>query len=236
MEFLTVREMNDRLTHNHVTESAEQHKYARLSMASYYYTNQTFVQEELFAYMPELQGYAIDTSLSTEEHSIFHNTSTGETVISFRGTSNLSDVKTDSHIALGREKHSERYKNSEKVYTDVSQKYRQDGITVVGHSLGGGIALHIGEKYDVASRTYNPAISPTQALSRDHYSNEATQTIYRTRLDPVSVGGEVIAGNRQPNRRVVVVGNHENHHAHSLENFFDNDAKRNGDGTFNVKQ
>ena len=106
---------------------------------------------------------------------------------------------------------------------------------MVGHSLGGGIRLHIGEKYDVKSYTYNPAISPTQVFSREHYSNENIQQTYRTKLDPVSLGGEGI-GDRQPNRRVFAIDNHTDHHCHSLQNFYDNDAKRNNDGTYTVKK
>jgi len=94
--------------------------------------------------------------------------------------------------------------------------------------LGGGASLHVAEKYDTRGYHYNPAISATQVFSTDHYDNQSEQTIYRTKLDPVSVGGEVIA-DHQPNRQVNTVANDPNNHAHALENFYNNKATRNND-------
>lgn len=226
MSFLTESILKDRLSHKNHYESVEQHKYARLAMASYYYNDQEYVNE-LFSYMSELDDFVLDYQLSTEEHSVFHNTTTNETVISYRGSTNLDDVKTDSHILMGREKNTERYKRSEAVYENTRNKY--DGtITTTGHSLGAGVSLHISEKYDTRGYHYNPAISSTQVFSTDHYDNQSEQTIYRTKLDPVSVGAEIIANN-QPNRQVNTVGNDPNHHAHALENFYNNKATRTND-------
>jgi len=145
MSFLTVNTLNDRLTHKTHFESIEQHKYARLGMGAYYFQDQEYVKTELFDPMLELQDFVLDKELSTQEHSVFHNPKTKETVISYRGTTNLDDVKTDSHIALGREKNTQRYKRSEEVFEKTRDKYGNN-ITTTGHSLGGGISLHISEK------------------------------------------------------------------------------------------
>jgi len=226
MSFLTESILKDRLSHKIHYETVEQHKYARLAMASYYYNDQEYVNE-LFSYMSELDDFVIDYQLSTEEHSVFHNTTTNETVIAYRGTTNLDDVKTDSHILMGKEKNTERYERSEAVYEKTREKY--DGsITTTGHSLGGGISLHIAEKYDTRGYHYNPAISPSQVFSSDHYDNQSKQTIYRTKLDPVSVGGEIIRDN-QPNREVNTVANDPNNDCHSLKNFYNNKATRTND-------
>jgi hypothetical protein len=226
MSFLTESILKDRLSHKIHYETVEQHKYARLAMASYYYNDQEYVNE-LFSYMSELDDFVLDYQLSTEEHSVFHNTTTNETVIAYRGTTNLDDVKTDSHILMGREKNTQRYERSEAVYENTRDKY--DGtITTTGHSLGGGISLHIAERYDTRGYHYNPAISGSQVFSSDHYDNQSKQTIYRTKLDPVSVGGEIIS-DHQPNREVNTVANDPNHHAHALENFYNNKASRTND-------
>ena len=228
MSFLTDLMLKDGFSHKVQYETLEQHKYARLAMASYYYNNQEYVSE-LFSYMSELDDFELDNELSTEEHSVFYNETTNETVISYRGTTNLNDVKTDSHIFLGREKNTERYKRSEEVFEKTKNKYGNN-IIVTGHSLGGGISSHIGEKYDVEGHHYNPGLSATQVFNKDHYNNESTQTIYRTKLDPVSIGGEII-GDHQPKRDVKTIGNDSNHHAHALENFYSNNAKRTEDNT-----
>lgn len=226
MSFLTLNTLNDKLTHKTHYESIEQHKYARMATSSYYHDDQKKV-EELFSKMEELKDFELDTQLSTQEHSIFHNKTTNETVIAYRGTTNLDDVKTDSHILMGREKNTERYKQSEDVFEKTKDKYGGD-ITTTGHSLGGGISLHISEKYDVKGHHFNPAISPTQVFDKDHYTNNSNQIIYRTKLDPVSIGGEIIA-DHQPNRTIVTVGNDENSHAHAMTNFYSDKAKRTAD-------
>ena len=235
MSFLTENALKDRLSHTNDIESVQQHKYARLATASYFYSEKEKV-EELFNKMSELKDFELDDELSTEEHSVFFNKTTNETVISYRGTTNLGDVKTDSHILMGREKHTQRYQNSEAVYEKTRDKYRSSVITTTGHSLGGGISLHIAEKYDIQGHHFNPAISATQVFTTDHYNNQSHQTIYRTKLDPVSIGGEIIADHQQ-NRTVVTVNNDENSHAHAMTNFYSDNAKRTKDNkSFQVRK
>ena len=227
MSVLTAAIIQDRLTHHTSFETIDQHLFARLSMAAYYFESAEYVQSELFNPMIELEGFVLDRELSTEEHSVFHNSSKNEIVIAYRGTTSLSDVATDSHVAMGREKHTARYKRSEAVFEKAREKY--DGsMAVTGHSLGGGISLHIAEKYDVEGHHFNPAISATQVFSKDHYDNKTTQQVYHTELDPVSVGAHVIA-DHQPRRKVHRIDNDPDHHAHALENFFSNRATRTDD-------
>ena len=227
MSVLTAAIIKERLTHHTSFETIDQHRFARLAMAAYYFENQEYVQSELFNPMIELEGFVLDRELSTEEHSVFHNSSKKQTVIAYRGTSNLSDVATDSHVAMGRERHTARYKRSEAVFEKARDKY--DGsMAVSGHSLGGGISMHIAERYDVEGHHFNPAISATQVFSKDHYDNKTTQQIYHTELDPVSVGAHVIA-DHQPRRKVHRIDNDPDHHAHALENFYSNKATRTDD-------
>ena len=226
MSFLTETILQDRLTHKTHYESVQQHKYGRMASAAYFFDDQESV-DELFSKMEELKGFELDTQLSTQQHSVFHNKTTNETVIAYRGTTTIDDVKTDSHILMGREKNTERYKDSETVFEQTRQKYGGD-ITTTGHSLGAGVSLHVAETFDVPGYHYNAAISPSQIFTQEHYNNRSNQIIYRTKLDPVSIGGEIIA-DHQPNRTVVTVGNDENSHAHAMSNFYSDKAKRTTD-------
>ena len=142
MEFLTVRDMNDRLTHNHVTESAEQHKYARLADVSYYHTDTAKV-EAILREFEETRGFVRDTQLSNDEAGVYYHETTGEVVMSFRGTSNAKDVGTDLNVAVGREASTRRYRDSDELFQKTRDKYPGTKIVTTGHSLGGGISLHV---------------------------------------------------------------------------------------------
>ena len=50
---------------------------------------------------------------------------------------------------ISREDKTDRYKKSQEIFDTVAEKYGKDNITVTGHSLSGGIALHIAEENDV---------------------------------------------------------------------------------------
>ena len=202
--------------HKLVTESVQQHKYGRFAMASYHYANANKTQEVLQT-MPETMGYVLDTKLSNTEHSVFFNKDKGETIIAFRGTANLLDIVTDAHILVGQELKTQRFQESEELYHKVASKYGTDSIVVTGHSLGSAVSVHIAEKFDVEGHHFNPGISPRQAFDKTSRHNRKSQIMYRTHVDPVSVGAEI------PNtkRRVVHVHNHPSYNAHQLENFYD---------------
>ena len=218
-------------------EASDQHKYGRLSMAAYYHHDQTKVSE-IFGHMDECRGFVLDPVLSSPEASVFHDKATGETVVAYRGTTTLKDVQTDAFVLVGRENTTERYRAAERLYGAVVKKYGPTNVTLVGHSLGGGLALHVAETYDVSSYTFNPAVSPRQVAQshiRAHKKNKHQQVIYKTVLDPVSVGAELIGDD--PKRHVVHVSNHESAHAHMLDaNFYHDDAHRRKDGSFLVQK
>lgn len=210
-------------------ETMEQHKYARMASAAYT-PNRT---KYLFENMDELKGFELDSELSAKKHSVFHNSTTGETVISYKGTDpkNFDDLKTDMVVAsMFNENNTKRFKKSEQVYLDTVEKYGKVDATT-GHSLGGDIALFVARKHDIPSYTFNPAISFQKAFQTNP-KNTSKQYIFRTKNDAVSVGANLVM---DKNTEIITVKQKSVVDNHGLGNFYDVKAVRNPDGTFQVQ-
>ena len=211
-------------------ETMEQHKYARLSRAAYTPDRSAY----LFGNMDELKGFELDGELSTKKHSVFHNNTTGETVIAYKGTDpkNFDDLKTDMVVAsVFNENNTKRFKKSEQVYLEAVEKYGKVDATT-GHSLGGDIALFIGRKHDIQSYTFNPAVSFQKAFQTNP-NNTSKQYIFRTKNDAVSVGANLI---QDKHTEIITVKQKSVVDNHGLDNFYNIKAVRNPDGTFQVDE
>lgn len=184
------------------TESLVQHKYARLAQASYDHFNGKDVEAGLkntrYGYIKDLQSFQVDKELSTADNVVLHNPITKETCISFRGTTDdfsrtksfLSDWKTNSKIAFNP-KSAENTKRFKQAFTDTEKtiaKYGKENLTIAGHSQGGNLSSLIGQRYDIESHSFQPAISVRQVNMNRVLDAPTTtsQNIYRTYLDPVS--------------------------------------------------
>ena len=184
------------------TESIVQHKYARLAQASYDHFNGKDVEVGLkntrYGYIKDLKSFKVDKELSAADNAVLHNPITKETCTSFRGTTDdfsrtksfFSDWKTNSKIALNP-KSAENTKRFKQAFTDTEktiEKYGKENLTVSGHSQGGNLSSLIGQRYDIESHSFQPAISVRQVnMNRVLESPTMTsQNIYRSYLDPVS--------------------------------------------------
>ena len=143
----------------------------------------------------------IDTELSDGSGLVVRRPATPgvpETVeIHYRGTSitnkvNPDDLHTDARIASGTEGDSvaglpvgkpKQIADAEAQFERVRAKYGSVEH-LGGYSRGGGMAVGIGNKYNVPSTTFNPLIGPRH-LTGD---SEAIHQVYRTTEDPVSLG------------------------------------------------
>ena len=100
---------------------------------------------------------------------------TGETVISFRGTTSniketkafLKDWEVNSKIMFNPKsaENTRRMKNAFSNTENVLSKYGKDNVKVVGHSQGGYVSSSVAQKLDLEGHHYNPAIS---AVSYTH--------------------------------------------------------------------
>ena len=125
---------------------------------------------------------------------VLHNAKTGETHVSFRGTTDnplrtksfVKDWKINGEIA-GGSTHTSRVKTAEKQMDKVIGKYGKENMSLSGHSQGGHVSYEMGVKYDIPSHSFNPAINSTQVEDAAKYSaNESKQIIYKTPLDSAS--------------------------------------------------
>ena len=200
-----------------VLESAEQHMYARLAQASRYQSKD----------LPN--GFVIDRTLSTDQHAVF--VSDRELVVAFRGAVDLEDNIVNLHIVLGQEQATERFQRSEDLARDARLRHPDPPrFTLVGFSLGGGIALHVGLTLGVSSHTFNPALG-TAALARlRDVPVDAPHFVYHTPLDPVSAAAVRLARLERLPVTVVTVQNAPDENPHEITNFFDVDAVPQPDG------
>ena len=183
-----------------VTESMAQHKYSRLANASYDYFNTNGdanavhdgLKDSKYAYIQDLKDFKVDDELSTIDNVVLHNKVTGETHVSFRGTTDrpvgktktfLNDWKINAETAGGSTRTS-RMKGASKQMDEVISKYGKTNLTVSGHSAGGGISYQQAVKHDLEGFHFNPAINTTHVKQAGRYAeNAAVQNVYKTPLD-----------------------------------------------------
>lgn len=202
-----------------VLESAEQHKYARL--ARFAHSNVDSLR------LPK--GFAPDDALSTDEHTVF--VSDHELVVGFRGTVNLQDVGTSAHILIGQERDTERFQRSEQVVRDARRRHpHPPRFTLVGYSLGGAIAVHVGITLGIPSHTFNPALGASALARLRQLPESAPQTVYHTPLDFASAAGVRLAHLGRLPVTTVVVQNKPGASPHDLHNFHADDAVPQPDG------
>ena len=233
-------------------ESIDQHKYARLANASYDNFNGESVHENLrksqYDYIGDLKDFEMDDELSTKDDLVLHNAKTGETVISYRGTTDdpvgkpknfVQDWLVNGQIA-GGSTHTSRAKTAEKQADQVIQKYGKQNLVVTGHSQGGGISYHIVTKYDLEGHHYNPAINHSNVAQAGKYANNKNaQTIYKTHLDfasPLAYSKNLKKSNTTVHTVGTIKGMDSPVSTHSIDQFSPTPLTVHADGTVSVKR
>jgi hypothetical protein len=233
-------------------ESIDQHKYARLANASYDHFNGKSVHENLrksqYDYIGDLKDFEMDDELSTKDDLVLHNAKTGETVISYRGTTDdpvgkpknfVQDWLVNGQIA-GGSTHTSRAKTAEKQADQVIQKYGKQNLVVTGHSQGGGISYHIATKYDLEGHHYNPAINHSNVAQAGKYANNKNaQTIYKTHLDfasPLAYSKNLNKSNTTVHTVGTIKGMDSPVSTHSIDQFSPTPLTVHADGTVSVKR
>jgi len=186
-----------------VKDSLNQQKYSRLANASYDQFNSdgdaSVVEKGLSD--PEyshlgLEDIKVDKDLSSIDNVVLHDTVTGETHISFRGTTDdikktgqfLGDWNTNRNIMFNPKaaENNTRFTEASAQTEKVIAKYGKRFTTVSGHSMGGGISSLVAQEKDLKGFHFNPAISPKQVAENSkglYAKNIEKQMLYKSHMD-----------------------------------------------------
>jgi hypothetical protein len=172
-----------------------------------------------------MSDYEIDEDLSTRD-ALVTKSPEGTVEVSWRGTNkaSLADWRANAATLAGSQTDNKKFKDGKDLYEAVKNKYTESPIEVNGFSLGGAVALHVGNFYDAPATVFNPHVS-VQPSTLDP---KAATKIIRTTTDPVSLG---LALTKQGNKVEVKTVNPTEHSfspfkSHLLDNFTDTDSTR----------
>jgi hypothetical protein len=180
----------------------------------------------------DVDGWERDEHLSNRDRTVYSRE--GKAVVAFRGT-NLSgttdrwrDLGADALIALGLQDLSHRFRDAKKTTKYAMDKYGDDNVTLVGHSLGGSQALHVHTKLGIDTHAFNPGISLVDVRrSGSKFGPEHVLSLFpkRSRFHDNAhawiTSGDLVGGLAPMVRglQVSIVPKKKYVGAHSLENF-----------------
>ena len=174
--------------------------YAKLASAAYESSNDRALSKAREVH----PDYMLDEELSGRYQKVFHNPTTKNTTVSFRGTSlkDSKDLAADSLYLIGMGRHSARFKNGKSTVNKVIAKYGKDTTDLTCHSLGCNVASDISKDTGLKTESFNKGkvLIPTRKAD-----NEISHKVIG---DPLSRGSTFTLPKK-------VIGN-----PHSLDNFF----------------
>jgi len=180
-----------------------------------------------------MSDYEIDEDLTTRDALVTKNPE-GNVDVSWRGTNktSLSDWRANAATLANSQTDNAKFKDGKDLYEAVKAKYSSAPIELNGFSLGGAVALHVGQFHDVPTTVFNPHVG----LSGGVLDPKAATKIIRTTTDPVSLG---LALTKQGNKVEIKSVNPTEHSfnpvkSHLLENFISTDSTRPADNAANI--
>ena len=127
--------------------------------------------------------YYLDTDLSTDKTKIYINKNTNEISMVNRGTSDIKDVMTDVKMFFGYK--DDRFKEGRDILNKIKEKYPNNPIDILGHSLGASIAEKLGNDPQVKNIiTLNKPTTPLDLINKSKMNDK--QYDIRTSNDIVS--------------------------------------------------
>ena len=135
------------------------------------------------------QGYELLDKFSNAERKVFLDSKKNPYIVNV-GTRKFSDWGTNTAIALGLGRFTNRFKDSKKLVENVRKEYGNRPITNIGDSLGGALAENSGGDRIITTNKASGIGALFKTLPKK-------QTDIRTGTDPVSVLSRTQFGGNQ---------------------------------------
>jgi hypothetical protein len=195
--------------------------YARLAAAAYYGDDHDAKQEYINEHLTD-KNWKVDGELSNMDRTIFYKPkkegARKNVIMSNRGTdmkNNTGNIgrnaMADASIFFGAEPRHQRFKDANKEFLNMREKYGpESNFAVGGHSLGASQSLYLNRRHNVESHSHNPGASfshlakgaLTKAMCWWNPNLESCKaadnsTIYHQIGDPVSTASIVSRDKKQ---------------------------------------
>jgi hypothetical protein len=128
--------------------------------------------------------YYLDNDLSTDKTKVYINKNTNEISMVNRGTSDIKDVITDIKMFFGYKDN--RFNEGRDILNKIKEKYPNNPIDILGHSLGASIAENLGNDPQVKNViTLNKPTTPLDLINKSKINDK--QYDIRAEKDIVSL-------------------------------------------------
>lgn len=152
--------------------------------------------------------YKYEPHISNKGLAVYENDN-NEICISFRGTREMEDVKSDLYVLIDRLRKSERYRRDYQITDHLIEHNKGSQFVLIGHSLGGSIALELHKLYpETKCVVFNAGISP------GYYKHDGNTKAYTMKGDIISV-----LGSGKFRDTIMIDNDHNMINAHRLDSF-----------------
>ena len=138
---------------------------AHVSEAAYQYEKGGFEKARDYLDSNGMKDWHLDNELSNDREVVVIDPKTNKPVMGVRGTKidwkkpkqTYKDLKADYDQFAGQSTDNERFQHAEDTFQKAGAKYNAlpSEMHVTGHSLGGGVASHVGHKFDADTTGFN---------------------------------------------------------------------------------
>ncbi len=132
----------------------------------------------------KINNWVLDKDLSKDTAKVYYNPTTGEAVVSHRGTKGIKDWGNNLAYTLGAYEYTSRYKKGKAIQDKAEKKYGKKNISTLGHSQGSIIARKTGKDTKEIINV-NPA-NKGEIPSKNEYNVRSSGDIISSLHYPIS--------------------------------------------------